>query len=99
MTQHNNSKKLIQQMELGAGASEALTFLKDWLEEYQEWTISRLKSCPVEEMVQYRNLLLVSEAFEGYLTKVINNGDIAKADFQELQDQIAYETRRGYYPE
>ena len=50
-------------------------------------------------MVQYRNLLLVSEAFEGYLTKVINNGDIAKADFQELQDQIAYETRRGYDPE
>lgn len=96
---NQEQKEYLRRQDLGAAASAALNFLEDWLEAYQEWTISNLKTCPVKEMAQYRNLLLASEAFKEYLFSVINDGKMAEKDFSDLEERMNLEARRGYYVE
>lgn len=95
-TEINN---LMLQANSGAEASEVLTFLEDWLEGYQEWIISNLKTCNEDRLAEYRNLLLVSEAFKAFLESKVANGTIANKEIQEYAEQEQYLRRTGYYPE
>lgn len=94
-TEINN---LIQQGNLGAEASAALTFLEDWLEAYQEWIISNLKTCQEDRLVEYRNLLLASEGFKSFLASTIASGQIANKELADFKQQEEYLQRTGYFP-
>ena len=80
------------------GGGCALTFLEDWLEAYQEWIISNLKTCQEDRLVEYRNLLLASEGFKSFLASTIASGQIANKELADFKQQEEYLQRTGYFP-
>ena len=102
LSQDQQFKDLVDQVELGEKAEEVRTLLHLWLKACNEAIIKCLKTCPVQEMVQYRNLLRASEGFSSYLDGVINNKlaaqeniDDMKRDVQRIASEVEWDDEFG----
>lgn len=89
-----DKQDLVARMDRAQMAESVRQVLKDWLEVYQEMTIESLKSCPDSKVTEYRDRLLVSEAFSAYIESIIGDGKIAEHDFETEVARDKYENMR-----
>jgi hypothetical protein len=89
-------QKLVERQNKGEQAALVSQLLTDWLEAYQEMTIGYLKSCPVSQVMDYRNKLVASEAFSGYLQSLIDDGVIANMDFDRVEAEKSYKAQEDW---
>lgn len=87
MEQFSDRTTLKQEMDKGQLARLLDSYLKEWLEQFQEVIIDNLKRCPDKEMGRFRSLLVASEAFKAKIHSDILNGISAEQELLELQQE------------
>lgn len=82
-------KNLLRAMDKAEQAKMVSVLLEEWLADYQGLITDSLKTCPVKEVMDLRNKLVVSEDFKNYLSSQISNGKLANHLLEELEERNA----------
>lgn len=57
--------------------------IQEWLEDYQGGIIEYLKTCQENKVMEFRNQLVASEAFNDWLMAKIQDGKLAEYELNE----------------
>ena len=90
-------KVLLQAMDKAEQARIVRALAGEWLDSYQEGIIGRLKTCPASAVMALRNQLVALEVFKSWLDTKIENGELAKADLEELEEQSEHTVVDNWY--
>jgi hypothetical protein len=61
--------------------------MEAWVQEYQAWIIGNLKVCSQSELLQWRSLLVASEAFACKMKADIDKGLQAHQELKWLEEE------------
>ena len=89
-------EQLYREAQRGDLAKHLEDYLGGWLDNYSEWIIERLKTCPEQEMGKWRSLLVACDAFAESLHSDMVQGVMAReelkaiAEAEELPEENPY---------
>ena len=79
-------ERLYKEAQQGDLANHLEVYLKEWLDSYSAWIIEHLKTCPDQEMAQWRSLLVACDAFANKLTSDMIQGVVAREELKALAE-------------
>lgn len=81
--------ELVVKEQVGHDAEKMLELLQEFDKEYTRAIINNIMSCPTEDVDKWRNLAKAEESFKSYLSSLIEDGNIARVNIDDINENLS----------